>query len=245
MDPCPRLVSFDTPHCHHSLDCNWTEYGYTSDVARFRIDSIESKLLETPDAARWAFGLLSRSQTMGFCPRAVASGGRLDSALLAELAGCLEEAGVAEEAATRLRAGIKAGSRRQPLARELRALVQALDASPMPGGEWGPAREVLGDDLLARLVGDISPSSLKRYAAGSRETPDQVAWRLHAVARILASLLGSYNDYGVRRWFERRRSALAGKAPVEVLEAAADEDDPLLLTTLSLADELVGAGVGT
>jgi hypothetical protein len=120
-------------------------------------------------------------------------------------------------------------------------MVEALDASPIPGGEWRPAREVLGDELLARLVGGISPSSLRRYAAGARETPDDVAWRLHVVARLLASLLGSYNDYGVRRWFERRRTALDGKAPAEVLQAADDEGDEHLRRVLALADDLVGA----
>ena len=100
-------------------------------------------------------------------------------------------------------------------------------------------------DSLARLVGGVSQSSLRRYASGARQTPDDIAWRLHVVARILAALLGSYNAYGVRRWFERRRSALGGLAPVQVLETAKDEDDELLLTAIGLADDLLGAGQAT
>ena len=145
---------------------------------------------------------------MGFCPEAAAGYRRLDAALLDELAACLQTAGVASEPAARLRADIAGRRKARVSADDLRALVEALDASPMPEGEWRPARELLGDELLARLAGGVSQSSLRRYASGARQTPDDIAWRLHVVARILAALLGSYNAYGVRRWFERRRSAL-------------------------------------
>lgn len=207
-----------------------------------RIESIERELRDSPDFLRWAFGLLGRSQTMGFCPADVREHTHLDLALLDELAACLQSVGVAREPAARLRADIAGGRRSRASADDLRALVEALDASPMPAGEWQPARELLGDALLARLVGGVSQSSLQRYAAGARETPDDIAWRLHVVARLLAALLGSYNAYGVRRWFERRRTALGGLAPVQVLETAKDEDDELLLTALALADDLTGAG---
>ena len=210
-----------------------------------RIDSIAPELLESPDVMRWAYGLLGRAQTMGFCPEDAVEPTRLDVALLDELAACLQRAGVASEPAARLRAGI-AGRRRSRLsAHDLRAMVEALDASPMPEGEWRPARELLGDELLARLVGGVSQSSLRRYASGARQTPDDIAWRLHVAARILAALLGSYNAYGVRRWFERRRGALGGLAPVQVLETARYEDDELLLTAIGLADDLLGAGPAT
>jgi len=209
-----------------------------------RIESIAPQLLESPDVVRWAYGLLGRSQTMGFCP-GEAERTRLDAGLLDELASCLQAVGVASEPAARLRADIARGRGARAWADDLRAIVQALDASPMPAGEWGPARELLGDELLARLVGGVSPSSLRRYAGGSRTTPDDIAWRLHVVARLLAALLGSYNAFGVRRWFERRRTALGGLAPVQVLETARDEDDELLRTVIALADDLAGPGAAT
>ncbi len=214
-------------------------------MVEVRIDSIEPRLLESSDVMRWAYGLLGRSQTMGFCPEAAGEYHRLDAALLDELAACLQAAGVASEPAARLRAGIGRRRGARVSADDLRAVVEALDASPMPEGEWGPARELLGDELLARLVGGVSQSSLRRYAGGTRQAPDDVAWRLHVVARILAALLGSYNAYGVRRWFERRRSALGGLAPVQVLETARDEDDELLLAAIGLADDLLGAAPAT
>lgn len=165
--------------------------------------------------------------------------------MLDELAACLQSAGVASEPAARLRADIALRRGARAWADDLRAIVEALDASPMPEGEWGPARGLLGDDLLARLVGGVSQSSLRRYAGGSRATPDDIAWRLHVVARLLAALLGSYNAYGVRRWFERRRAALGGLAPVQVLETARDEDDDLLRAVVALADDLAGPGAAT
>jgi hypothetical protein len=121
----------------------------------------------------------------------------------------------------------------------LRATLEAVDASPRPTAEWAPTRDVVDDELLARLLG-ISISSLRRYAGGERKTPDDVAWRLHLVARLLGALIGSYNDYGVRRWFERRRTALDGATPAEVLEQAESEDDERLRQVLRLADDLTG-----
>ena len=68
-----------------------------------RIESIERELLDSPDVVRWAYGLLGRSQTMGFCPQGAAAHTHLDLALLDELAACLQSVGVASEAAARLR----------------------------------------------------------------------------------------------------------------------------------------------
>jgi len=166
----------------------------------------------------------------------------LDRDFLEELAELLRGQGVASIAT----AALAHATRAEPLnhadlVQALRATLEAVDASPHPDGEWDPARELLGDELLARVL-QISGSSLRRYAAGDRRTPDEVAWRLHLVARLLAALVGSYNDYGIRRWFERRRSALGGATPAELLEHAEAEDDERLERLLSLAEELTGAG---
>ncbi len=97
-------------------------------------------------------------------------------------------------------------------------------------------RTLLGDSLLAALVGGISPASVRRYAEGTRQTPDGVAWRLHAVARILSGIMGSYNAYGARRWFERPRHALDDTTPLQVFQSALNEDDPSLQTLCDTAD---------
>jgi hypothetical protein len=132
----------------------------------------------------------------------------------------------------------------EDIAEILGATLTAIDASPYPAGEWEPAREFLDDELLSRVL-SISSSSVRRYAAGLRETPDEVAWRLHVVARVLASLIGSYNEYGIRRWFDRPRTTLGGQTPAEVMRAAENEDDAALNRVLELAGALEGAASAT
>jgi hypothetical protein len=213
-------------------------------MADLQIESIEPRLLETGEAATLALALLARAQTMGFLPPRV---GRveLNRELLNELAEALSRDGVAAVATGSLRRATRVESADDvDLVAALRATIEAVDASPRPAAEWAPTREVVKDELLARLL-RISVSSLRRYANGERKTPDEVAWRLHVVARLLSALVGSYNDYGIRRWFERRRTALDGATPAELLEQAESEDDERLRRVVALADELTGAAAAT
>jgi len=210
-------------------------------MVEVQIESIEAPLLESAQAASLALSLVARAQTMGFLPLRE---GRfeLDRAFLEELAELLRRRGVASRATASLAQAMQAEPLNDvELIDALRATLDAVDASPHPEGEWSPARELLGDELLARLL-RISASSLRRYAAGHRHTPDEVAWRLHLVARLLAALVGSYNDYGIRRWFERSRSALDSVTPAELFEGAEAEDDERLERVLALAEQLTGAG---
>jgi hypothetical protein len=210
-------------------------------MIELQIESIDAPLLESAQAASLALSLVARAQTMGFLPLRE---GRveLDREFLEELAELLRRRGVASRASASLAHAMQAEPLNDvELIDALRATLDAVDASPHPEGEWAPARELLGDELLARLM-RISASSLRRYAAGDRRTPDEVAWRLHLVARLLAALVGSYNDYGIRRWFERRRSALDGVTPAELLEHADAEDDERLERVLALAEQLTGPG---
>jgi hypothetical protein len=177
---------------------------------------------------------------MGLLPEGTEGATRLDGELLSELADRLVSAGIAVAPARELKR-----ARGKRLEAALQAVLEALDGSPHPAGEWGPARELLGDDLLAVLVGGISESSLRRYAGGSRETPDGVAWRLHVLARIVAALRGSYNEYGIRWWFERPRAQLEGKTPGSILLAATTPDDPGVTRVTRLAEALVGPGLAT
>jgi len=201
---------------------------------------METPLLESAQAVSLALSLVARAQTMGFLPLRE---GRveLDRRFLEDLAELLRRRGVASRATASLARAMQEPLNEVELIDALRATLDAVDASPHPEGEWAPARELLGDELLARLL-RVSASSLRRYAAGNRRTPDEVAWRLHLVARLLAALVGSYNDYGMRRWFERRRSALDGATPAELLERAKTEDDERLEAVLALAEQLTGAG---
>jgi hypothetical protein len=61
---------------------------------------------------------------------------------------------------------------------------------------------------------------------------------------VVASLNGSYNDMGVRRWFHRPRTALNGKAPSDILAGAWSSDDADVVSVRALADSLLGAAAG-
>lgn len=197
--------------------------------------------LDEPDLTALCLQLVSRGQVMGFLPRDPAPETRLDLAFIGRIGDCLAATGVAQESALALvRAAEPARWDARRVGEELRRTIDAVDASPQPDGEWGPARDLLGDDLLARLLA-ISSSSLRRYASRERPTPDEVAWRLHSVSRVLAALIGSYNSYGVRRWFDRERVALDGRAPAELIAGAEAEDDAGIVAVIALAESLAGA----
>ncbi|WP_137809143.1 MULTISPECIES: hypothetical protein [unclassified Gordonia (in: high G+C Gram-positive bacteria)] len=124
----------------------------------------------------------------------------------------------------------------------LEVLNQAIVASPYPKTEWASVTDVLGTDLATRMVG-ISDSSLRRYSSGDRDTPDDVAARLHFLAMVIADLLGSYNRYGVRRWFVRPRRPLGGKPPAEVLTGGKWEPESAAARMVAeLAESLTGLG---
>jgi len=80
-------------------------------------------------------------------------------------------------------------------------------------------RQMLGDEALADLAG-ISRASLRPYATSERTTPQPVAERLHWIATVTADLAGSYNEFGIRRWFDRPRQQLKGASPRQFLEGS-------------------------
>lgn len=124
----------------------------------------------------------------------------------------------------------------------VRALEEALaltEDAPMPDGEWAGVVPILGDDLVLSMLG-IGPASLRRYASGQRVTPDGVAARLHVLALLVADLNGSYNDFGIRRWFTRVRPQLDGRSPAQVLRGDWDPDSEDAGRVRALAAELVG-----
>jgi hypothetical protein len=103
-------------------------------------------------------------------------------------------------------------------------LITALEESPAPEYEWRRLADVLGIDLLSRLLG-IAAVSIRRYSAGVRVTPDALAGRLHLLSLIVGDLSGAYNDIGVRQWFDRKRTQLGGKTPAELLRGRWEAKD--------------------
>src|SRR3972149_6417930 len=68
------------------------------------------------------------------------------------------------------------------------------------------------------------PPAPPRRGPRGRGAPDDVAGRLHVLARIVGELRGAYNDQGIRRWFERRRTTLDDRTPQELLAGAWDPE---------------------
>lgn len=134
--------------------------------------------------------------------------------------------------------------RRQAMRASLERLGQALRENPIPDREWPALLEVFDADALARLL-EISASSVQRYAKGDRDTPEDVVSRLHWLALVVGYLRGSYNAFGIRRWFERSRRALDGDSPQAHLAASSpwrpDDDAARAVEELARASTTMGA----
>jgi hypothetical protein len=183
--------------------------------------------------ARLLFEATRRAEAMGIVEPGTA---RVEPAAIRQLAGRVRGAGIATSAADVLR-NVDAPSREDVRAL-LQMIVDALEASPAPAHEWkGVSRVFPVEDLAALLA--ISASSLKRYQSGERETPDLVAARLHFLALVIGDLAGSYNDMGIRRWFQRKRTQLDGRSPAALLKREWDPDDEGPRRVRQLARNLV------
>ena len=158
---------------------------------------------------------------------------------LGALVEALDGAGALAHRFTRLASGWVAD--RTDQTRLLNALMEVTESNAFPESEWAPLRHHLGDDLVAEVVG-VSEASLRRYAAGSRPTPDPVGERLHWLALVVADLRGAYTDRGVRRWFRRPRTALGGASPAHLLHGGLDPDSPRTAEVRALAHALVAPG---
>jgi hypothetical protein len=160
---------------------------------------------------------------------------RADAETVRRLGARLRKAGVAASAIDHLN-NVEAPTAEE-LAELLEVMIGALESSPVPKFEWGGISRVFAVDDLAALL-NVSPSSLKRYQSGERDTPDIVAARLHVLALVVGDLSGSYNDIGIRRWFHRKRALLGDRAPAVLLKGDWDPDDEGPTRVRQLAREL-------
>lgn len=188
--------------------------------------------------------LLTRAAAMGVLAGVTLT--RMDAESLRSVIGALQQekllSGSTLDLAPLLREG-PGGLDAATAARMSRAvdeMVQTLGESPSPATEWATMREVFGDEVLARLAG-ISETSLRRYASAARSTPQAVAEKLHWLAMVVADLSGGYNDFGMRRWFERPRAQLDGLSPRALLGARWTPDDAAAQRVSALAATLSGA----
>lgn len=206
-------------------------------MSELRIESI-SDPFDEPGSAATVLQLFARAETMGLIPDTIARQDAItiDRVTVQRLLKRFREVGMASASSVRLPTGSA-----DDVNLVLRKALEALDASPYPPGEWDALREIAGDRLLARML-RVSESSIRRYTTGGRRTPDDVAWRLHAIGGVVSALRGSYNEYGVRRWFDRPRAPLDGRTPADVIADAESEDAVGFRRVVELATELLGAG---
>lgn len=163
---------------------------------------------------------------------------RLDASTLQRILDAASEGGLAPNALVPLKGRWKTDP--EAIARALAAIKQALEESPAPDAEWRSLGRLFGADRLADLIG-VSRISVRRYTSGERPTPDDVAARLHFIARVIGDLRGAYNDIGVRRWFDRARTALAGRTPAHILKGRWDPDGPDPVAVRELARSLTAS----
>lgn len=187
----------------------------------------------TTEALQLTLEVLHRAEAMGLLR---IRGPRDDASALRQLATALRAAGIATSAVEILTRGpAPTGTELSWL---LRSILTALEASPAPSHEWKAVMRVFPAEDLGTLL-DVSPSSLKRYQSGERDTPDPVAARLHFLALVIGDLAGTYNDTGIRRWFQRRRTQLDDRAPAALLASGWDPDDDGPQRVRALARSLV------
>jgi hypothetical protein len=206
-------------------------------VSKLRLRSV-AEPLNRSGAAWEAVRFLSVAEQLGLLPEGVESIETLDLGILRAVLKEAAAAGVGQQVLAEAESGDArdGGDWVEVLAHANTALAE----SPIPERTWPVLADRLGIDLLAGLVG-IARVSARRYLTGERATPDAVAARLHWIALIVGDLAGSYNEFGIRRWFVRPRSQLDGKAPADVLAGEWSPDDPGPRVVRALATSLVDA----
>jgi uncharacterized protein (DUF2384 family) len=203
-------------------------------MAKIQISSAE-KPFDRPELGRPAVEVLGLSEAMGLLPK-TAEFNTLNWATVHEVAKYIAKAGIARALIGALDEHLDSAA----LGKLLTRLAEVLRENPAPKYEWGRLQQVFPPDELAMLLG-ISATSVARYRAHRRRTPDEIAARLHFLARILHHLEGAYDELGVRRWFVRPRTALDRKAPADVLKKEWDPDSREALRVLELAGSLSGS----
>jgi hypothetical protein len=166
----------------------------------------------SPRVAFQAVTVLARADAMGLLP-ADEHIATLDMSSFRKAVRYIHRAGIARNIRLEFNDASESG-----LERALEHLNLALEESPVPQFEWNRLADLLGLDLLSRLLGS-SPSSIRRYKAAARTTPDDVAERLHFLSLVAGDLSGAYNEIGIRQWFERKRAQLDGRTPLDLLRA--------------------------
>ncbi|MCC6617724.1 MAG: hypothetical protein IT341_01650 [Chloroflexi bacterium] len=204
-------------------------------MTMLRITSVSAPL-NRPDLLALAMSVVRRALGLGLLSERSRIE-KLDLDLIRSIAQEASSLGVGQEAAVAL----LERPRNARLPRLLASLDASLADSPVPDREIAELLRIYDHEQLAALAG-TSIASLRRYASGARTVPDVVAQRIHFIALVTSDLGGAYNEFGLRRWWDRPRSALGDRSPRQALGTDWSADDPVAVTVAGLAAALVGAG---
>jgi hypothetical protein len=189
-----------------------------------------------PEVAGAAARLLALVETSGiWAPGAIVD--TLDDAVFHQALVAMADAGVAGHAPLQWRGYAEKDA--DTFSRWINGVRDDVVQSPVPEWELPKLDALFGTDRLADLIG-VGHSSLRRYLSATRAVPDDVAVRGHLVTEIVSALAGSFNERGIRRWFERPRSQLGGKTPAETLIDAWDRDGMEVADVVALATQRSG-----
>ena len=216
---------------------SWLMVVYKMDIiwsmTRIHITSVLPPFEEEqlyPRATRF----LRRADAMGLLQEPIQE---LSATVVRRVARILSKRGLASDLGARLTVATSSDE----FVRYLDAALLALDESPVPEAELAKLDAILGRELLIEML-DISVASLQRYQSGDRETPDAIAERAHFLTSIIAALEGTYNAFGVRRWFERPRSVFSGRTARQLLSRRWMPSDESARTVLAAAESLQHLG---
>ena len=190
---------------------------------------------EEEELYRRATRFLRRADAMGLLEGPIEE---LSPEVVRRVARKLSKRGLASDVAARLTAPVPS---RDEFVRYLDAALLALDESPVPVAELTKLNSILGHELLAAML-EISAASLQRYQNGNRAAPDAVADRAHFLTSVIAALEGTYNEFGVRRWFERPRSLFNGRSARQLLARRWTPSDDSARRVLNAAESLQTLG---
>ncbi len=207
-------------------------------MAEIRIQSV-SDPFRSPRQVQHALEMIRLAEAMGLLGEDE-SIDRLDGGTVQRIGRAASEAGIGRDLLVFFDDAAAAADPDE-FARALEMLRLALEESPRPQSELRALLRVFPPEQLADLVGS-SVASLRRYAAGTRVPPDDLADRVHFIAKIVGDLRGAYNDVGIRRWFERRRAALRGRSPAQLLTTGWTPEDAGPRRLRRLARSLAGMG---
>lgn len=190
---------------------------------------------ERDDLYPRATRFLRRADAMGLLAEPIRE---LSPEVMRKVAQRLSQRGLASDIAARLTSGKPSAGE---WSRYLDGALLALDESPAPSSELARLNSTLGHEMLAGLL-EISAASLQRYQNAERQVPDTIADRAHFLTFVVAALEGIYNEFGVRRWFERSRSAFDGRTARQLLGHDWSPEDEPARRVLAAAESLQELG---